>query len=390
VKKAIPDIVIRLGILSLLNDISSEMVFPLLPLFLSALPGGGPVVIGVIEGVAETTGMFLKLASGFWSDRIRRRTPFVIFGYALAGITRPLIALASVWPIVLFLRFADRVGKGMRGAPRDAMIADSTASEMRGRAFGFQRMMDHSGAVIGPLIAAFLISAMGFSIKWVILCAAIPSIALFIILFTLREQPRSVSEKETLLSKPAPLKLGRDFKLLLAAVFVFTLGNSSDAFLILRLHDVGVSTFYLALLWALHHTMKITGAWAGGKGTDLLSAKPVYLAGLGLYAIIYLAFGSFGSDTLLIIIFIIYGLSIGMIEPAEGAWIAALSTSERRSSAYGVYNAAKGFALLPASAGFGLIWHEFGQFAAFLTGAVLAFLAGIILLFVQKKSREIQ
>jgi MFS family permease len=304
-KKAIPDIVIKLGILSLLNDISSEMVFPLLPLFLSALPGGGPVVIGVIEGVAETTGMFLKLASGFWSDRIRKRTPFVIFGYALAGITRPLIALATVWPLVLFLRFADRVGKGLRGAPRDAMIADSTVPGMRGRAFGFQRMMDHSGAVIGPLIAAFLIASLGFSIKWVILCAAVPSIALFIILFTLREQPRSVSEKETPLSKPAPLKLGRDFKLLLAAVFVFTLGNSSDAFLILRLHDVGVSTVYLALLWALHHTMKITGAWAGGKGTDLLSAKPVYLAGLGLYAVIYLAFGSFGSDTLLIIIFVI-------------------------------------------------------------------------------------
>ncbi|MDP2982543.1 MAG: MFS transporter [Candidatus Latescibacter sp.] len=384
-KKAIPQIVIKLGILSLLNDISSEMVFPLLPLFLAALPGGGPMVIGIIEGVAETTGMFLKLASGFWSDRIRRRTPFVIFGYALAGITRPLIALATVWPMVLFLRFSDRVGKGMRGAPRDAMIADSTVPERRGTAFGFQRMMDHTGAVIGPLCAALLISSLGFSIKQVILCAAIPSIVLLIILFTLREPPLSDSEKDTLPSKPAPLKLSRDFRLLLAAVFVFTLGNSSDAFLILRLHDVGVSTPFIALLWAFHHTMKITGAWAGGKSTDRFSAKPVYLAGLGLYAIIYLAFGTFNSNILLILVFILYGLSIGMIEPAEGAWVAALSTRERRSSAYGVYNAAKGFALLPASAGFGLLWHEFGQFAAFLTGAGLAFTAAGILLFVKKK-----
>ncbi|MFA6471965.1 MAG: MFS transporter [Candidatus Latescibacterota bacterium] len=383
-KKAIPQIVIKLGILSLLNDISSEMIFPLLPLFLVSLPGGGPLVIGIIEGVAETTGTFLKLASGFWSDRIRRRTPFVIFGYALAGIARPLIALVSVWPMVLFLRFSDRVGKGLRGAPRDAMIADSTVQEHRGRAFGFQRMMDHTGAVIGPLIAMLLISSFGFSVKQVILCAIVPVFALLIILFTLREQPRP-SKKETSSDTAPPLIISRDFRLLLAAVFVFTLGNSSDAFLILRLHDVGVSTTIIALLWALHHMMKIAGAWAGGRSADRFSAKSVYLFGIALYSLIYLGFGSISSSTALIVVFIVYGLSIGVIEPAEGAWVAELSTCERRSSAYGVYNAAKGFAFLPASAGFGLIWHEFGQFAAFLTGAILAFAAGGILLFVRRK-----
>jgi MFS family permease len=386
-KNAIPQIVIKLGILSLLNDISSEMVFPLLPLFLTTLPGGGPVVIGIIEGVAETTGTFLKLVSGIWSDRIKRRTPFVIFGYALANITRPLIALASFWPIVLFLRFSDRVGKGLRGSPRDAMIADSAEPASRGRSFGFQRMMDHTGALLGPLIATGLIAAFGLSINHVILLAAVPALLVIIVLFTLKEQPRSSEIKKNSVSDQAPLKIGKDFRILLAAVFIFTLGNSSDAFLILRLHDVGVSTLYITLLWAIHNGIKILGAWLGGRGSDRFSAKSMYITGLGIYSLIYMAFGSFQSDIALIAVFIVYGLSIGMIEPAEGTWVAALSTSERRSSAYGVYNTAKGIAYLPASAGFGLIWHEFGQFAAFTTGAVLALTAAVLLFFVQKSSR---
>ena len=382
----LPSIILKLGVLSLLNDISSEMIFPLLPLFLATLPGGGPVAIGIIEGVAETTGTFLKLLSGIWSDRIRRRIPFVFFGYTLAGIARPLIAFAAVWPAVLVLRFLDRVGKGMRGAPRDAMIADSVTQEKRGAAFGFQRMMDHAGAVGGPLIAMLLMGTMGWSVRQVILFAGAPSLILIVILFTLREPGRQSASPIAPSPPPRPDEV-RDFRLLLAAVFVFTLGNSTDAFLILALSGAGVPAASIALLWSLHHMVKIAGAWAGGKSTDRIGSKPVMLTGLGLYAIIYLAFGAFDSAVVLVPVFIIYGLSIGMLEPAEGAWVALLSSRDKRSTAYGVYNAAKGFAALPASIGFGVIWKVFGQFAAFGTGAALAFAAALIFLAVRDRKR---
>jgi MFS family permease len=381
----IPSVVFKLGLLSLLNDVSSEMVFPLLPLFLVTLPGGGPVAIGIIEGVAETTGTFLKLASGVWSDRIRRRTPFVAFGYTLAGLSRPLIGIAGGWPFVLALRFLDRVGKGMRGAPRDAMVADSVAQEKRGAAFGFQRMMDHTGAVGGPLVAMLLMGPFGLSVRDVILCAGIPTLVLIGILFTLREprhSPPGVAAKQ-----PAVVRtpVGRDFRILLAAAFIFTLGNSSDAFLILALSNAGVPAASIALLWALHNMVMIGGAWTGGRSTDRIGSKPVMIFGLAIYALIYVSFGMFSSPMMLIPVFIVYGASQGMIEPAEGAWVARLSIRDRRSTAYGFYNAAKGFAALPASVGFGLIWHEWGQFAAFATGAALAVAAALLLFFAREK-----
>lgn len=381
--KQLPSLVVKLGMLSLLNDISSEMVFPLLPLLLVTLPGGGPLAIGIIEGIAETTGTLLKLVSGVWADRIRRRVPFVAAGYALAGFSRPVIALVTAWPVVLALRFLDRVGKGLRGAPRDAMIADSAPPERRGAAFGFQRVMDHTGAVAGPLAAMLLMGTFGFSVRQVILFAGVPVIVLAGMLLTLRE-PARFPEPEPSAAVPAVRDgmVGHDFRLLLAAVFVFTLGNSTDAFLILRLSDAGVSAMTITLLWSLHHLVKIAGAWAGGAATDRLGSRTVMLTGLGVYAVVYLFFGAAGSPVFLAGVFVCYGVSLGLIEPAEGAWVAGLSTRDKRSTAYGLYNGAKGFAALPASIGFGLVWKMFGAFPAFLAGALLALLAGIILLFV--------
>ncbi len=361
------------------------MIFPVLPLFLAALPGGGPVAIGIIEGVAETTGTFLKLASGIGSDRIKKRTPFVIFGYGLAGITRPLIAFAMSWPIVLLLRFADRVGKGIRGAPRDAVIADSVPENHRGSAFGFQRMMDHTGAVIGPLVAMMLMGGLGLSVRHVILYAGIPSILLFAVLFTIKEpvsetasEPRPPSARENVMN--------RDFRVLLAGMFLFTLGNSTDAFLILALSRAGVPAASIALLWSLHHVVKIGGAWMGGRFTDRLGSKPVMLLALGLYGAIYLAFGTFPSARVLVPVFIAYGASIGLLEPAEGAWVAHLSSRGSRSTAYGAYNAAKGFAALPASVMFGVVWKYYGTFAAFGIGAALALGGALVLLFVRDRT----
>ncbi|MCE5250735.1 MFS transporter [bacterium] len=383
-KHGFPKTVIKLGYLSFFTDMSSEMIFPLLPVFLKSLPGGGPFVLGIIEGIAESTASFLKLVSGLWADRIKKRTPFVVAGYGIASVVRPLIALATVWPAVLVLRFLDRVGKGLRSSPRDAIIADEVPPERRGAAFGLQRIMDHAGAVAGPVIVFLLMNRLGFSIRHVIMFAAIPAAVVLAILSTLREPPH----KETPAEIPSPAEkavMSRDFRLLLAAVLVFTLGNSSDAFLLMRLSNAGVDAQYVALLWGLHHVVKIAGAWFGGRTSDVLGRKALMITGLGLYALIYAAFGMIGSGMALVVIFIVYGASIGILEPTERAWVSELTAADKRGTAFGVYHASIGFGALPASIMFGFLWNRFGQGTAFITGAGLAFVSAVIVMFVRQR-----
>ena len=375
---------VKIGLLSLFTDMSSEMIFPLLPVFLATLPGGGLFVLGIIEGIAESTASFLKLVSGLWTDKIGKRTPFIITGYGLASIVRPLIAFATIWPAVLVLRFFDRVGKGLRSSPRDALIADSVTPEKRGAAYGFHRMMDHTGAVAGPVIAMVLMGLLGFSIRQVILFAAVPSVAVVVIISTLGETGISGAVEETTTNIEKTTKTG-NYRLLLAAVLVFTLGNSSDAFLLMRLSYAGVATPYIALFWGLHHIVKISGAWFGGRTSDIFGRKALMLTGFGMYALIYIVFGTISSKLALMGIFIFYGASIGILEPTERAWVSELSSAGKRGAAFGFYHAAKGFGALPASLIFGFLWSRFGQSAAFFTGAGLAVAALCIILFIKPK-----
>jgi MFS family permease len=386
-KRGFPKAVVKLGFLSLFTDMSSEMIFPLLPVFLKSLPGGGPFVLGVIEGIAESTASFFKLISGLWADRIKKRTPFLIVGYGLASVVRPLIALAMIWPVVLVLRFLDRVGKGLRSSPRDALIADAVPLERRGAAFGLQRMMDHAGAVAGPFIVFLLMQIMGFSIRHVILFAAVPAAVVLMILSTLREPRATITAHE----KPSPSEAkanSRNYHLLLAAVLIFTLGNSSDAFLLMRLSNAGVATRYVALLWGFHNVVRIGGAWFGGRTSDILGRKTLMFIGLSLYAFIYAAFGTIESSTVLIGVFIVYGASIGILEPTERAWVSELSAVEKRGTAFGFYHAAIGFGALPASIMFGFLWNRFGQFTAFLTGAGLAVASSVIVVFIKEQEKK--
>jgi len=379
----IPKTVIKLGFLSLFTDMSSEMIFPLLPVFLKSLPGGGPFVLGVVEGIAETTSSFLKLVSGIWTDRVEKRTPFVKVGYGLASIVRPFIAFATVWPVVLVLRFLDRVGKGLRSSPRDAMITEFVSPDRIGAAFGLQRMMDHTGAVVGPLIVFLLMGLCGFSIRQMILFAAVPSIIVLAIISTLKEPEKAAATAE----KITGIEHGtmtRDYRLLLAAVLVFTLGNSSDAFLLMRLSDAGVATQYVALLWGIHNIVKIMGAWIGGQFSDRFGRKIFMFVGLGLYALVYLAFGTIESSYIIIVVFCIYGASTGILEPTERAWVSEMSSIDKHGTAFGFYHAAKGFGALPASFFFGLLWCQFGQMTAFFTGAGLAVTAMVIVGFIRQ------
>jgi len=284
--KRLPAAVVALGLVSFFTDLSSEMIYPLLPLFLATTMGAGAWVIGLIEGVAESTAAALKLVSGIFADRVRRRKPMLLAGYGLSSVARPLIGLAGAWPAVLALRFADRVGKGVRTSPRDALIADVTAPEIRGAAFGFHRAMDHAGAVVGPLAAAALLVGAGLELGQVFLLAAIPGVAVLATLVAgVREPARG--------TPPAPPRwdvrrdwhgLGRPFHRYLLAMLVFTLGNSADAFLLLRLAQSGVTEAWVAVLWSLHHVVKMAATYIGGRLSDRLGRRPMVLAGWAVYA----------------------------------------------------------------------------------------------------------
>jgi len=379
--RKLPLTVIVLGLASFFTDFSSEMIYPLLPAFLATVLGAGALQLGIIEGVAESTASIFKIISGLWTDRVKRRKPFLIAGYGIAGIVRPLIGLAVTWPFVLAMRFMDRIGKGLRTSPRDALIADVTDPSVRGTAFGFHRAMDHAGAVVGPLTAAGLI-AMGFTLRNVFLLAVVPAVVVMAVLFWgIKEKPieRTVSSPAIGLAE-VWRNAGRNFKLFLLALLVFTLGNSTDAFLLFRLRDVGVPDKWVAVLWAAHHVVKMFSTYIGGCCSDRFGRRSLIVLGWLVYAGVYVGFAMAQSSTFLIALFLGYGLYYGLTEPAEKAWTAEMIPAKYRGSAFGFYHAVIGLGALPASVVFGLLWQRFGAATAFCTGSALALAASVLIM----------
>ncbi len=375
--------------MSLLTDLSSEMIYPLLPVFVSQVLGAGAFGLGVIEAVAETTASLLKIFSGYITDRTGRRKPLVVVGYSLSSLMRPLIGTAVAWPQVLFFRFMDRVGKGLRTSPRDALIADVTAPGIRGRAYGFHRAMDHLGAVLGPLVAVVLLKGLGFDIRTVFLSALVPAIAvIYLVIFLVKEQAQeeeSGVSRQTVGLKASPWK--RDFKLFLLAVVVFTLGNSTDAFIILRLNTEGVSPAGAALLWSGFHVVKMLSTYYGGRLSDRFGKKRMLLIGWFYYSGIYLLFGLLTGKAVVIGLFLLYGVYFGFTEPVERAWVAHLVSGPGRGRAFGFYHAAVGGASLPASLLFGWLWQQYGYPVAFFAGGLLAAVATVIVSFVKEEGQ---
>jgi MFS family permease len=384
--------VLVLAAVSFLTDASSEIIYPLLPIFLTTVLGASASTVGAIEGAAETTSALLKLASGWWSDRVSRRKPLVVAGYALASLVRPLIGLAQSSTQVLAIRLADRVGKGIRGAPRDALIAESVPPSIRGRAFGFHRAADNAGAVVGPLIAFALLKWEQIPLRTVFLLAAIPGLLSVIVLVVgVRETPRSgiapAPSPTPKAGSPAPslraANLGRPFWTFFASVLLFTLGNSTDAFLILRANQLGVSVALVPILWAALHVVKSAAGVPGGALSDRLGRKPLILAGWAVYAAVYFAFGRATETWHAWALFLAYGLFFGLTEGSERAMVADLVGPRRRGTAFGWYNLAIGIGALPASLLFGVVWDRFGPTAAFDLGAALAVAAAVVLLAVR-------
>lgn len=373
-----------LGWTSFLNDVASEMIFPLLPQFLIGVLGGSKFWLGIIEGAADSTSSLLRLWSGGRSDRGGRRKPLVVLGYAVANLVRPLTGVIAL-PWQLFaVRIADRVGKGIRTSPRDALIADSTAPDLRGRAFGFHRGMDHLGAAIGPLLAAAFLWFWPNAFRALFLLTVVPgALVVVFLVFGLRE-PRKASPlaecEGVIAGKPATRwPFDRRFRIYLAALVVFTLGNSSDAFLLVRAGELGVAAGLLPILWCVFHVVKSGGNMLGGRAVDRLGPRPMILSGWLCYAAIYLAFALATVAWHVWALFFAYAIFYAVTEPAEKTLVASLVSAEHRGLAYGWYNCAVGIATLPASLLFGGVYQAFGPLWAFGSGAGLALLAAVLL-----------
>lgn len=386
-RSAIPATVVALGVVSFLTDFSSEMIYPLLPVFLTEVLGAGAMALGVVEGVAETTAAIVKVASGTLTDRWRRRKPLVFAGYGVSSIARPLIGAAAAWPAVVTLRFIDRVGKGVRTAPRDALIADTTPPASRGASYGFHRAMDHAGAVVGPLAAAGLLLIPGMTLRTVFFLAAVPAAAVILVLWLgVHEPPSSRPRNEQPVRLVAGSReLGPDFRRLLVALGVFTLGNSTDAFILLRFVDAGLGAGWVAVLWSAHHVVKVVATSFGGRFSDAVGRKSLITAGWALYAAVYLGFGLTSALPGLVALFMIYGIYFGLTEPVEKAWVAGLAPASLRGTAFGLYNGVIGLAALPASLLFGALYSGVGPLAAFGTGSALAVAAVFLVLRVPER-----
>ena len=371
-----------LGWVSFFTDMASEMVYPLLPLFLTRVLGASAMSLGVIEGVAEGANSVLKVISGRISDRTGQPKKLVLAGYGLSSAVRPLIALVTSWPQVLGLRFTDRLGKGIRSSPRDAMLASFAPEATRGRVYGFHRAMDHMGAVAGPLIATAYLYFYPEAYRSLFMWTLVPGAIVILLILRVPDQrtpvaPRRAADASS--SGAIATALPRRFHVAMGVIFLFALGNASDAFILLRLNDLGVAPVWIPLLWSALHVVKVAASVIGGALSDRFGRRNLIVAGYLWYAGIYAGLAYVTALPLTIALFLAYGLYFGLTEGVEKAWVADMAPANARGTAFGIYNAALGLGGLAASVIFGAIWTRVSPPAAFLTGACLALAATVLL-----------
>jgi MFS family permease len=378
--------VLVLGIVSLFADMSSEMVYPLIPLFLVNVLGATFIDVGLIEGIAESTASVLKIVSGYVSDRFGKRKPLVFSGYAIAAIAKPLLAFATVWPQVLMIRFFDRLGKGIRGSARDAIISESGGLGV-GRSFGFQRSLDTLGAIIGPLIAVALFGI--FSFKGVFLLAFIPGIiATALVLFFVKETV--VAPRSKKLYRVSFKSFDANFRVFLVGLALFFVGNSSDVFLFLRAQNLGVPTLVVPLLYLIMNVVYAVTAFPFGIISDKIGRKAVLVLGFAVFFLVYLGFAFASSSLVVWVLFPVYGLYYGITDGASKALVSDLAPSHLKATAFGTYYFVVGAVAFPASLIAGTLWQTLGPTFAFLYGAIMAVAAVLIIGFFVHSKRPAQ
>ena len=385
-----------LGWVSLATDAATEAVYPLLPFFLTNILGASAVSLGIVEGAAEAVNSIVKIGSGRLADRSRSKRRLVLLGYSVSSAARPFIAITTSWPQVFTVRVLDRVGKGVRSAPRDAMLAGWATATTRGKVYGFHRGMDHLGAVIGPVLASVFLYFYPHDYRTLFALTIIPGAIAVALIFFVEEPDATGRRKSGMASDAAPMAapvtspgssavvtapLPREFKSFMLVLALFTLGNSTDAFLLLKLTDAAGSAAWIPLMWSALHIVKAAVSVAGGSWSDRIGRRTVIAIGWLVYAAVYAGFALSAALPALLTWFLVYGFYFGFAEGTEKALVADLAPAERRGLAFGIYNAVQGLGALAASVLFGLIWQRFGAPAAFGLGGALA-LAATALLFV--------
>ena len=373
-----------LGLVSFFNDVASEMIYPLVPIFLTSVLGAPVAVIGLIEGIAESTASVLKVVSGWLSDKWRKRKPFILAGYSFSAVSKILLGLAFSWPFVLFARFIDRFGKGVRTSARDALIAESSDTSTRGKSFGFHRALDTLGAVVGPLIALLAIHFLDNNFRLIFFLAFIPAcIGIFLLFFFVKER-----KKEANLSSTLNLKwrnLNPSFKIFLLISFIFALGNSSDAFLILRAQNLGLSVTLVVLAYVLFNFTYAIFSTPAGIISDKIGPKRVLLAGFLLFSAVYLFFGLAHSSLFLWFLFPVYGMYMALTEGVGKAYISNLVPQEKTGTAFGIYQTTIGLCTFFASLIAGLFWTYIGVSAPFIFGGLMAVISAFLFVVLEKK-----
>jgi MFS family permease len=368
-----------LGIVSFFTDISSEAVYPLVPIFLTTTLNAPLAVVGAIEGLAESAASGLRWPAGWLSDRLGRRKPFVVLGYGLAAVAKPLLALAFHWPVVLFARFVDRFGKGLRSAPRDALVAQWTGRGERGRAFGFHRAVDTAGAVLGPLGALALLAILGDNFRVIFLLAFIPAVLGVVLLRLVAERVPQTESSPAAQPQGSGLRFGAPFYAFLIVSLVFALGNSSDAFLILRSRNLGLGVSEAVLAYVVYNVSYSLLAMPAGIASDRLGRRNVIGLGFAVFAAVYLGFAVIDAGAYVWLLFPVYGVYMALTEGVGRALVADLVPGDRRGSALGLYQGGVGLMALLSSIIAGLLWDHVGVSAPFFLGGSTAALALVLL-----------
>jgi MFS family permease len=386
--RKIPRNVFLLGLVSFFNDVASEMIYPIVPIFLTSVLHTAVPIIGLIEGIAEATASITKFLFGAYSDYIQKRKPFVFGGYSFSAISKILIGLSYTWPLVLFARFIDRLGKGMRTAARDSLLLDNTEEHNKGFIFGFHRAFDSLGAVVGPLLALVLLAVLKENIRLTFFIAFIPAFfAVLLLLFFVKETKKKQEGIKYSLKKIKLSDLSFELKMFLLISFIFSAGNSSDAFLLLYGKQLGLTTTLVVLAYVLYNVSQTAFATPLGKFSDKVGARKVFSLGLLVFAIVYFLFGIIHSPIWLWILFPIYGVYIAATDGVSKAYIAEFIHKEESGTYFGAYYTLTAIGTFLASFIGGVLWSSIDPSATFIYGSVMAFVAFIMLVYFQRKKK---